>query len=81
MNDELRAWLGQARAERDAAQVALQRGDQGPMAVWALRYGPVLLEKAEAFVEAVQDVPELLHEIAEVVRRGDAGESEEAPQP
>lgn len=58
MNDELLAWLRQVQEERDAAQVALQRGDQGPMARWAVRYGYVLVEKVEELTKELAQAQE-----------------------
>ena len=53
MSDDLRAWLEQVRDERNQAQVALQNGDDGPMRLWALRHGHVLIDKCEELAGAL----------------------------
>ena len=54
MSDELRMWLEQVRDERNQAQVALQNGDDGPMRLWALRHGHVLIDKCEELAGALE---------------------------
>lgn len=76
MSDELRTWLEQVRDERNQAQVALQNGDDGPMRLWALRHGHVLIDKCEELAGAFGDVPGLLREIADNAQNGNAGEME-----
>lgn len=60
MSDELRAWLEQVRDERNQAQVALQNGDDGPMRLWALRHGHVLIDKCEELAGALYYAGDLL---------------------
>lgn len=53
MSDDLWAWLEQVRDERIQAQVALQNGDDGPMRLWGLRHGHVLIAKCEELAGAL----------------------------
>lgn len=53
MSNDLRAWLGEAERQRDAAQTALQQGDDRPMKLWALLYGHLLIAKVEELAGAL----------------------------
>ena len=64
MPDNLRTWLEETRRKRDAAQLALQKGDHRAMVRWALEYGHLLLDTCEALAE------ELEHSLAHKVRDG-----------
>ena len=54
VSDDLQTWLEQVRDERNRAQVALQNGNDGPMRLWALLYGHLLIAKVEELAEELE---------------------------